>query len=182
MLTLVEYDTRSTRRLFTNCVARALICIQLGENQIQFQLSIPAISRSIPSFQQSHTWGDFPPTPLSILRGTETERVFCTEDVLTNKHACWTHKKCSHPIVIVLLDDIMLLQSQRSELSLKRKQKLLIIWKHSRRLQWLCKCLRTLTIWERMQVLSRVGLLVVISDWELAALGQAGGQEAGCQI
>ena len=72
---LVEDDTRSTRRLFTNCVARALICIQLGENQIQFQLSIPAISRSIPSFQQSHTWGDFPPTPLSILRGTETESV-----------------------------------------------------------------------------------------------------------
>ena len=72
MLTLVEYDTRSTRRLFTNCVARALICIQLGENQIQFQLSIPAISRSIPSFQQSHTWDDFPPTPLSILRGTES--------------------------------------------------------------------------------------------------------------
>ena len=75
MLTLVEDDTRSTRRLFTNCVARALICIQLGENQIQFQLSIPAISRSIPSFQQSHTWDDFPPTPLSILRGTETESV-----------------------------------------------------------------------------------------------------------
>ena len=72
---LVEDDTRSTRRLFTNCVARALICIQLGENQIQFQLSIPAISRSIPSFQQSHTWDDFPPTPLSILRGTERESV-----------------------------------------------------------------------------------------------------------
>ena len=122
--------------------------------------------------------GWLPPNPSFHSQGNR-ERVFCTEDVLTNKQACWKRKKYSHPIVIVLLDDIMLPQSQRSDLSLKRKQKLLIIWKHSRRLQWLCKCLRTLTIWERMQVLSRVGLLAVISDWELAALGQAGGQAGG---
>ena len=76
MLTLVEYDTRSTRRLFTNFVARALICIQLGENQIQFQLSIPAISRSIPSFQQSHTWhGVTSPQPLFPFSGEQRESV-----------------------------------------------------------------------------------------------------------
>ena len=73
---LVEDDTRSTRRLFTNCVARALICIQLGENQIQFQLSIPAISRSIPSFQQSHTWhGVTSPQPLFPFSGEQRQSV-----------------------------------------------------------------------------------------------------------
>ena len=73
---LVEDDTRSTRRLFTNCVARALICIQLGENQIQFQLSIPDISRSIPSFQQSHTWhGVTSPQPLFPFSGEQRQSV-----------------------------------------------------------------------------------------------------------
>ena len=126
------------------------------------------------------THGVTSPQPLFPFSGEQRGSVLHWE--CPNKQTCWIHKKYSLPIVIVLLDDIMLPQSQRSDLSLKRKQKLLIIWKHSRRLQWLCKCLRTLTIWERMQVLSRVGLLALISDWELAALGQAGGQEAGCQI
>ena len=120
------------------------------------------------------THGVTSPQPLFPFSGEQRESVL--HRGCPNKQTSMLN---SHPIVIVLLDDIMLPQSQRSDLSLKRKQKLLIIWKHSRRLQWLCKCLRTLTIWERMQVLSRVGLLALISDWELAALGQAGRQARG---